>query len=252
MPLRDHFHPPLSDQRDWASFHARWSNAIADSLNELLPERYFADPLTHAGSSVEIDVATFDDPHNSREHANGRPFLPSGEGQGGIALAEVPKLYTPPVAEFSAATAIADDFEVRIFRDSGGAKLVAAIELVSPSNKDRPESRLAFATKCASYLHNSIAVIVVDIVTERLANLHDEIVPLFTSDDIPQMGSGSLYSVAYRPLVQGGEAKIEWWPRSFELGDCLPTLPLWLNAVLAVPVDLEASYTLALRRARIE
>ena len=249
MPLRDHFHPPLSERRDWASFHARWSNAIADSLNELLPERYFADPLTHAGSSVEIDVATFDDPTNSREYSNGRPFSATDEGE--TAVATMPRLYSPPQADFSAAFAIADDFEIRIFRDLGGAKLVAAIELVSPFNKDRPESRRAFAPKCASYLHNSIAVIVVDIVTERSANLHDEVMPLFTSDDITQMGSGSLSSVAYRPLVQGAEARVEWWPRSFDLGDCLPTLPLWLNAVLAVPADLEATYNLALKRARI-
>jgi len=251
MPLRDHFHPPLSDKRDWASFHARWSNSIADTLNEMLPERYFADPLTHAGSSVEIDVGTFDEPRNAREYSNGRPFSSMDEGEGGTAVATLPKVYTPPQADFSAATAIADDFEIRVFRESGGAKLVAAIELVSPANKDRPESRRAFATKCASYLHNSIAVIVVDIVTERLANLHDVIVPMFTSDAIPPMGPGSPYSVAYRPIVRAGDGRIEWWPRSFAVGELLPTLPLWLNAVLAVPVDLEASYTLAMKRARL-
>ena len=25
MPLLDHFHPPLSDERHWESFHAAWA-----------------------------------------------------------------------------------------------------------------------------------------------------------------------------------------------------------------------------------
>ena len=65
-------------------------------------------------------------------------------------------------------------FEVRVFDTSAGPRLVAAIELVSPGNKDRPEVRRAFAVKCASYLYHGIGLIVVDVVTERRANLHNE------------------------------------------------------------------------------
>jgi hypothetical protein len=43
---------------------------------------------------------------------------------------------------------------VRIYDDEANRTLVAAVELVSPSNKDRPASREAFATKCAAYLMN--------------------------------------------------------------------------------------------------
>ena len=58
MPLLDHFHPPLSLERHWESFHAAWSGSLADALNHILPECYFAEELTHAGTGVEIDVAT--------------------------------------------------------------------------------------------------------------------------------------------------------------------------------------------------
>jgi hypothetical protein len=34
MPLLDHFHPPLSKQRHWDSFHGAWAEAIAWHLNE--------------------------------------------------------------------------------------------------------------------------------------------------------------------------------------------------------------------------
>ena len=37
MPLYDHFHPPLSPDRSWGSFLARWTCAIGDSLNRSLP-----------------------------------------------------------------------------------------------------------------------------------------------------------------------------------------------------------------------
>ena len=54
----------------------------------------------------------------------------------------------------------------------------AAIELVSPGNKDRPEARRAFAAKCAGYLTAGVGLVVVDIVTDRLANLHNELIEL--------------------------------------------------------------------------
>jgi len=60
--------------------------------------------------------------------------------------------------------------------------LVAAIELISPGNKDRPESRRAFAAKCASYLYQGISLIIVDIVTERSANLHNETMRLMQAE----------------------------------------------------------------------
>lgn len=59
MPLRDHFHPPLSVERHWESFHAAWIGSISDALNRTLPNRYFAEEQVHAGPSIEIDVATF-------------------------------------------------------------------------------------------------------------------------------------------------------------------------------------------------
>ena len=57
-----------------------------------------------------------------------------------------------------------------------GARLVAVIEIVSPGNKDRAEARRTFAGKCAAYLQRGIGLITIDIVTNRNANLHNELV----------------------------------------------------------------------------
>ena len=54
------------------------------------------------------------------------------------------------------------EVEIRIV---GGATLVGAIELVSPGNKDRAEAHRAFAAKCASYLHEGIGLVIIDVVT---------------------------------------------------------------------------------------
>ena len=62
--------------------------------------------------------------------------------------------------------------EVRIYLQEEGLELVACVEFVSPSNKDRPAEREAFVSKCAAYLHEGVGLVVVDIVTTRHADLH--------------------------------------------------------------------------------
>jgi hypothetical protein len=60
-----------------------------------------------------------------------------------------------------------------------------------------------------------------------------------------------LCGVAYRPVVRDGQEQIEIWPSPLNVGQPLPTLPLALNAEIAVPIDLEATYTIACHRRRL-
>src|SRR5437899_5287812 len=82
--------------------------------------------------------------------------------------------WAPAAPAHVVAATFPDTFEVRLFSTMAGLTLVAAIELISPGNKDRPEERQAFAIKCASYLHQGGSLIIIDIVTSRRANLHNE------------------------------------------------------------------------------
>ena len=123
-----------------------------------------------------------------------------------------PKVWTPPAADGVLPSVFPDTFEVRVLCTDTGPKLVAAIELISPGNKDRPAERRAFATKCASYLYQGISVIIVDIVTNRRANLHNEILRLMEAADLLQLPPESnLYAVAYRPLRRGQGDEIDVW-----------------------------------------
>jgi hypothetical protein len=242
MPLLDHFHPPLSDLRHWESFHTAWATEIMRTLNRgVLPAGCFAEAQVHFGSRVEIDVATFE--------KEGLQLAQGGDGSaGGVAV----QTWAPPAAALVMPAVFPDAIEVQVFRTSGGATLVAAIELVSPGNKDRPEARRAFTAKCASYLQQGIGLVIVDVVTERQANLHDELIRLLEQPgQFAFAGQPMLYTVAYRPSRRESGDQIELWPVPLALGQALPTMPLALRGLVTVPLDLEGTYAATCQDSRL-
>ena len=66
--------------------------------------------------------------------------------------------------------------------------------------------------------------------------------------DVDLNEEGALYAVAYR---SHSADRVEAWPERLTVGGGLPTLPLWLSDILAVPVDLERSYLAACKALRI-
>src|SRR5437660_2971145 len=191
MPLRDHFRPPLDDLRHWEGFHATWPVMIVSLLRRKLPRRYFAEPRVHSGSSAEIDVATFEN-EGTAVLATG-----AGNGNGGIATA----VWAPPQPTLAVVTDLPnqDVYEVRVYDEKRHCRLVAAVEIVSPANKDRPEHRRAFVAKCAGLLREHVSVVIVDVVTTRSQNLYAELLDLIGASD-PSLGSEPppLYTTACR------------------------------------------------------
>jgi hypothetical protein len=239
MPLLDHFHPPLHGQRHWEGFHHAWATAIAFQLNEeLLPPDYYAEPEITLGPEMEIDVATLERSHTDT---------------GGKSVATAtwapprPKITVKP--DFSRL----DGYEVRVYQDLDGPRLRAAIELVSPANKDRAEARETFAAKCAGYLRHAVHLVIVDIVTSRSANLHVELFDLMEikSRRAAWRSATGLYAVAYRCVTLRKAPRLEVWPETLIVGDALPTLPLWLAPDLYVPLRLEDTYLTTCRKLRI-
>jgi hypothetical protein len=242
MPLLDHFHPLLIAERRWESFHSNWATKIADALTERwLPPNYIAEEHVHIGPSIEIDVGALERDSPAGAEANGGAVVKAG-----------PKVWTPPAPDGVMPSVVPDTFEVRVLSTDTGPKLVAAIELISPGNKDRATERRAFAVKCASYLYQGISLIIVDIVTSRRANLHNEILQVMEAAEGLHLSSEvTLYGVAYRPLHREGKDEIEVWRSPLALHQPLPTLPLSLRADLVIPVDFEATYAEACRRKRL-
>jgi hypothetical protein len=216
---------------------------IVLSLARKLPRRYVAAPGAHSGALVEIDVATFekDDAGLPSEHVD------IGNG-GGVATA----VWAPPRPTVSFVTDLPaqDEYEVRVYDAKRGRRLVAAIEIVSPANKDRPEHRRAFAVKCAALLEKLVSVIIIDLVTTRNFNLYRELLELIGQTD-PSPDPPPLYAAAVRSTKNGDTWLLEAWPYTLALGQPLPTLPLWLADNFAVPLELEECYEETCRALRI-
>jgi hypothetical protein len=233
MPLLDHFRPPLASRRHWESFQSGWAYEMARWLNRtLIPAGYLAEPVVTLGTQLQVDVAAFDE----QEEA-----VRTTGSEGGTAT--VVQTWAPPATTRTMPAIFPDDLEVQVFQTEGGSRLVAAVELVSPRNKDRPEARRGFAAKCAAYLQRGIGLVVVDMVTTRQQNLHNELVDLLGQPPAPRYPTDSLlYVVAYRPSGRGGEGQIELWPFDLTLSQALPTVPLALRNGPTVPLDLETTY----------
>lgn len=241
MPLLDHFHPPLKELRAWESFHASWSVALMEYLNrKILPAGYFAETQIHIGGRVEVAVGTFEEE---------TPRFGGASANDGVAT----QTWAPPATALTMPAVFPDEFEIEVFQESGGSTLVGAIELVSPGNKDRPETRRAFAAKCAAYLQLGVGLLVIDVVTERRANLHDDLIQLLQQPASFAFPHGSpLYTVAYRPCRRApGDDQIDIWPAPLTLGEALPIMPLALRRGPTLPVDLEATYTEARSKGRL-
>ena len=125
--------------------------------------------------------------------------------------------------------------------------------MISPSNKDREGSRRTFAAKCAGYLQHGIGVIIVDVVTARTANLHQELFDVLEAKGRRAVWESptGLYAVAYRAVTVRKKPRIEAWPETLTLGETLPIMPLWLSLDLSIPVRLEDSYLATCRSLRI-
>jgi hypothetical protein len=146
-------------------------------------------------------------------------------------------LPAPPALTLPMAV-VEDVVEIAVFDCDAGPELVGAIELISPANKDRPDSRDAFVAKCKAYLQRGVGLIIVDVVTDHAADLHAALLA-GVSSSAPAAEPSNLYGSAYRPLGKNGQASLQVWHEKLVLGQPLPVLPLWLAKGPCVPIDLE-------------
>lgn len=220
MPLRDHYHPPLINNRSWEGFHGAWPAMMVRELNRSLPEAFVAEPRVKLGTFYDLDGASM-------------PAEPMP-----AAAAEFPDQY---------------EYEVLVYDAAHERRLVAAVEIVSPANKDRLAHRRLFVAKCATLLAQQVCVAIVDIVTTSHFNIYAEVLNLIgVADPSLSREPPHLYAVACRPRRTEERQCLEMWTHTLVLGQALPNLPLWFADNLAVPVELETSYEETCRILRID
>ncbi|MBX9579732.1 MAG: DUF4058 family protein [Gemmataceae bacterium] len=229
---------PLHDWREDVGFnglHMAWQIAILDWLQERLPAEYRAYVGSFPGLVVDIP--------------NGRPDL-GVRNWGPDPRPDDPPGTTDPAADPAPDVETVATFEfdpqMAIHIDRHG-HLVAAVELVSPRNKDRPESRETYTGRYAGYIRQGVHLLLVDLLPRprgfSFAAAVDAAVG-FRQPPLPVP-----YAVSYRvgePVPDG--TLLAAWRRPLAVGQPLPTLPLALTVHSSVSIDLEYTYMQAARR----
>lgn len=223
MPLHD-----WTDDRGWDSLHLVWQNQLLEWLKPRLPEGFRA----YLGG---VPALTVDSP-------NGRPDLGVRNWKPRPDLsADAPGGEGAPDRETVATLAVDPLRTVHI--DLHG-QLIAAVEIVSPRNKDRPDARERYTNRYLGYLYNSVHLLLIDVLPRPAGFSFADGIAAGIGIEQPQCPVP--FAVSYRvgePVPEG--PLIAQWVRPFRIGDPLPAIRLPLNVYQSVPVDLEHTYRAA-------
>jgi hypothetical protein len=207
--------------------HHLWISEILRWVKPRLPAPYRA----YIGTAPTVAVGAMDgkpDVSVSREpgSTNGPPEAAVG------AAADEP--------DVEVAVALIDP-GIALFVEAEG-RLIAAVEIISPRNKDRPASRASYASRYVGYLLEGVHLLLVDVHRRPLGFSFPE-----TIDRELQLDPHACptpCAVAYRvgePAATGGH-NLAIWRRPLTVDTPLPTLLLPLKVDLSVQVDLERTY----------
>ena len=142
MPLHD-----WSKLKGWSGLHIYWMVNICDDIKSKLPAGFRA----YLGTSP---IVAIDDPP-------GQPDVSVRHTNGGMQGTLEPNEADPfqPDWEGQVATIEAD---VSVYIERNG-RLIAAVELVSPGNKDGTEKRATYTSRYLGYLTNGVNLLFVDL-----------------------------------------------------------------------------------------
>jgi hypothetical protein len=227
MPLHD-----WSDASGWEGVHLLWIAELLHWVKPRLPDGYRA----YVGSAPVVSIGA---PHGKPDVAVHQ--TPARDGVPSSGAPQASSSSCEPDIEVAVATL---DPSHALYVEQRH-RLVAAVELVSPRNKDRPESRQTYASRYVGYLLEGVHLLLVD-VHSRPANFSfaDQI---SHSLGMSQESLPSPFAASYRvgeAAATGGKL-LAVWRRCLKSGEPLPVLPLPLAVDCHVEVDLEQTYRAA-------
>jgi hypothetical protein len=235
MPLHD-----WTDDRGWDSVHQLWITSLLYWLQERLPVGYRA----YLGSVPGLTIAA----------EPGRPDLsvrtwPSPDPQGGATPAAA--LLEGPEPDFHAVSLLGPELQsaVHIFHQG---RLVAAVELVSPRNKDRPSSREFYRNRYLGYLWSGVHLLLVDVHRRPMGFSFVEAIAAEMQCAFPAGLPPHAVSWNVGGRTPEGGRFLDGWYRPLVVGEALPTLPLTLATERRLQIDLERTYAEAARRAYLD
>ena len=220
MPLHD-----WSALQGWDGVHQVWMVELLYAIKPLLPPAYRA----YIGTTPTFAIGGPDD---------GRPDVGIRDWPTEDVTGAGTDSNLQPDEEVAVATLSAD---TALLVERAG-RLVAAIELVSPRNKDRVSSQSAYAAAYTGYLLRGVHLVLVDVHRRPIAfSFADQIANGLGMSQPPVPAP---YAIAYRvggPSPDGGRF-LAVWRRPLTVGESLPELRLPLSMNESVSVDLEGTY----------
>jgi hypothetical protein len=232
MPLHD-----WSTSTGWEGVHLLWMSELQRHLKERLPEGYRS--YLGAGPAVAIGAPPGRPDISVRSHRSadtGCEAIPANRAAGSTTARRAPDVEVEVAAlEIGPALYVERD-----------GLVVAAIELVSPRNKDRPSARAVYTSRYAGYLIAGVNLMLVDLHRRPLgSSFADGIAAELAIAD--QATLPPPMAVSYRVGEAGaiGGRLLAMWRDELSVGTSLPTLPLALTVDCQVDVDLEATYSRA-------
>ena len=131
-------------------------------------------------------------------------------------------------------------------------RLISALEVISPRNKDRPIARSPYLTRYLSYLLEGVHLVLIDVHPRPLGfSFADQIAEEL---HLEKSALPTPFAVSYRvgePAPTGGRL-LATWRRPMKVGASLPSIPLALTVDLSVPLDLDATYASAAEDAYLD
>jgi hypothetical protein len=231
MPLHD-----WRDDRGWDSVHIVWLAQLLDWVQPRLPAGYRA----YLGS---VPALTVDVP-------NGRPDM---------SVRQWPAEEPAPAAAPATSADIEPEEQVATFTldphralhiDLHGL-LIAALEIISPRNKDRPSARERYLGRYAGYLRQQVHLLLIDVLPRPSGFSFPD--ALAANLGLNQPSCPPPCVASYRvgdPVPEGTVLGV--WRRALQVGHPLPTAPLYLSATHQVAIDLDYTYQEAARRAYLD
>lgn len=235
MPLHD-----WTDERGWDSVHPLWLTYLLEHVQERLPEGYKA----FLGSVPSLTV----------DSVRGKPDVSVrqwGQQPAAEAASSGASVLEP---DLEASVAIRLDPQLAVHVDFHG-QLIAALELVSPRNKDRADAKETYGNRYLGYLRLGVHLMLVDVLPRPKGFSFSDAITSSLGLDVPALPPP--FAAAYRigevvPVGNDMGSLVGLWRRPLRVGQSLPTLPLPLNVHRAIVIDLEETYQRATKRAYLD
>lgn len=216
MPLHD-----WTERSEWEGMHIYWMTEIAQWLKARLPAGYRAvigsSPYGSASLSPEPSASISSD-----------ALQPDYE------------------------TVVATLKEEPMLLIERNHSLVAAVEIISPGNKDRPARREQYLARYLGYLHAGVHLLLIDVHRRPLEFSFAERIRMELQIEIAPPPTPQAVSYQVRSSAPFGGRFLAAWQRACVIGELLPSIPLPISAEQLIPVDLEATYMEAAKKAYVE